>query len=84
MERYNVEMLSTGDLLRAEVRAQTDLGKEAESIMASGGILDDAVVLSIVEKKLRQLRDQGTQVRTCAAAAPEPSSTSQIHHRIKS
>lgn len=56
---YDVEPISTGDLLRAEVRAQTELGKEVETIMARGGIVEDHLVLRLVSNKLGQLRDHG-------------------------
>ena len=51
--------LSTGDLLREEVSAQTDLGKEAAEIMNKGELVSDAIVLSIVQKRLNQHADQG-------------------------
>ena len=47
-----LEHLSTGDLLRAEVKAGTDLGKEAEQVMARGALVSDAMVLAIVRARL--------------------------------
>jgi len=44
--------LSTGELLRAEVQAGTDLGKEAEQVMASGALVSDDLVLAIVRSRL--------------------------------
>ncbi len=44
--------LSTGDLLREEVAAETVLGKEAALIMNKGELVSDEIVLSIVEKRL--------------------------------
>jgi adenylate kinase len=44
--------LSTGELLRAEVKAGTALGREAEAIMASGGLVGDQLVLAIVRHRL--------------------------------
>ena len=44
--------LSTGELLRAEVKAATPLGLEAAEIMNKGGLVSDELVLSIVENKL--------------------------------
>jgi adenylate kinase len=44
--------LSTGDLLRAEVLAGTDLGQQAEAIMARGELVSDELVLAIVRHRL--------------------------------
>jgi adenylate kinase len=44
--------LSTGDLLRAEVQASTALGQEAETVMARGELVSDALVLAIVRGRL--------------------------------
>ncbi len=51
-EKQEFLHLSTGDLLRAEVKAATSLGLEAAQVMNAGGLVSDALVLSIVEKKL--------------------------------
>ena len=44
--------LSTGDLLRAEVAAQSPLGQEAAAVMARGELVSDALVLAIVRSRL--------------------------------
>jgi len=44
--------LSTGDLLRAEVAATTELGREAEAVMARGELVSDGLVLAIVRSRL--------------------------------
>ena len=44
--------LSTGDLLRAEVQAGSELGREAEAVMARGELVSDALVLAIVRGRL--------------------------------
>jgi len=44
--------LSTGDLLRAEVAAGSDLGQEARAVMARGELVSDALVLAIVRRRL--------------------------------
>jgi adenylate kinase len=44
--------LSTGDLLRAEVLARTELGQQAEAIMARGELVSDKLVLAIVRHRL--------------------------------
>ncbi|MFZ9567416.1 MAG: adenylate kinase [Vulcanococcus sp.] len=51
-ERHGLLHLSTGDLLRAEVAAGSELGKEAEAVMARGELVSDALVLAIVRSRL--------------------------------
>ena len=51
--------LSTGDLLRAEVAAGSELGKEAEAVMARGELVSDALVLAIVRSRLEQQAASG-------------------------
>lgn len=50
--KHELLHLSTGDLLREEVRADTPLGREAKAVMASGELVSDALVLSIVRQRL--------------------------------
>ncbi len=45
--------LSTGDLLRAEVAAGSDLGQEAAAVMARGELVSDELVLAIVRSRLQ-------------------------------
>lgn len=52
-ERHQLLHLSTGDLLRAEVKAGTALGQEAEAVMARGELVSDALVLAIVRGRLQ-------------------------------
>ena len=52
-ETQNLLHLSTGDLLRAEVAAGSELGKEAEAVMARGELVSDALVLAIVRHRLQ-------------------------------
>jgi len=51
--------LSTGDLLRAEVAAGSDLGKQAEAVMARGELVSDALVLAIVRSRLEGQPEDG-------------------------
>jgi adenylate kinase len=54
IEQYQVPQVSTGDLLRAAVAAQTPLGLQAKAIMAAGKLVDDATMLSIIRERLEQ------------------------------
>ncbi len=47
-EKYGVPAFSTGDLLRAEVKEGTALGKRIQPVMAQGGLVDDSIVNELV------------------------------------
>ncbi len=51
-ESHQLLHLSTGELLRAEVKAGSALGQEAEAVMARGELVSDALVLAIVRSRL--------------------------------
>lgn len=51
-ERHKLLHLSTGELLRAEVKAGSALGQEAEAVMARGELVSDGLVLAIVRHRL--------------------------------
>ena len=53
-EKYNIPQISTGAILRAAVAAQTDLGKQVETIMKSGGLVPDEVVIALVKERFGQ------------------------------
>ncbi|WP_442236647.1 adenylate kinase [Rhodopseudomonas pseudopalustris] len=52
VERYSIVQLSTGDMLRAAVAAETPIGLKAKDIMASGGLVPDEVVVGIISDRL--------------------------------
>ena len=54
VERFGIPQLSTGDMLRAAVAAGTPVGLEAKSIMESGGLVSDAIVVKIVADRIEQ------------------------------
>ena len=54
IERYNIIQLSTGDMLRAAVAAETDIGLKAKDIMADGGLVPDNVVIGIISDRIEQ------------------------------
>ena len=53
-ECKGIPAISTGDILRAECRAGTELGGAACAVLAKGGLLEDATMNAIVERRLRQ------------------------------
>src|ERR1700722_5940357 len=52
IEKYNLVHLSTGDILRAEVAAQTTLGKEAKTLMDKGILVSDDIVIGMIDTKI--------------------------------
>src|SRR3977135_1201289 len=54
VHRYGIVQLSTGEMLRAAVAAQTPVGLKAKDIMASGGLVPDDVVIGIIADRLDQ------------------------------
>ena len=54
-EQLRVPHISTGELLRAEVRAQTPLGLEAKEIMARGSLVSDDILLKMLNVRLHQI-----------------------------
>lgn len=51
-EKFNLVHLSTGDMLRAEITAGTDLGKKMSAIMAKGELVPDEVVIEMIASKI--------------------------------
>ncbi len=54
IHRYGIVQLSTGEMLRAAVAAQTPVGLKAKDIMAGGGLVPDDVVIGIISDRLDQ------------------------------
>ncbi|NBO10593.1 MAG: adenylate kinase [Methylophilaceae bacterium] len=53
-EKFNIPQISTGDMLRAAVKAGTQLGLEAKSYMDSGGLVPDAVIIGLVSERIKE------------------------------
>ena len=52
-EKYNIPQISTGDMLRAAVKAGTQLGLEAKRFMDSGGLVPDEVIIGLVRERIK-------------------------------
>ncbi len=53
-DEYGIPQISTGDILRAAIKAGTEMGKKAQSIMESGGLVPDEVVVGIIKDRLKE------------------------------
>jgi adenylate kinase len=64
-QKYGIPQISTGDMLRAAVKAGTPLGVEAKKIMDAGGLVGDDLIVNLVKERLTQ--------PDCANGFPAPS-----------
>ncbi|MDF1780102.1 MAG: adenylate kinase [Alcanivoracaceae bacterium] len=54
MEKYGVPQISTGDMLRAAVKAGTPLGLEAKKVMDAGGLVSDEIIIGLVKERIAE------------------------------
>lgn len=53
-ETYGIPQISTGDMLRAAVKAGTPLGLQVKSVMESGGLVTDDIIISLIKERIKQ------------------------------
>ncbi|MDO6441071.1 adenylate kinase [Marinobacter sp. 2_MG-2023] len=53
-ERFGIPQISTGDMLRAAVKAESDLGKQVKEVMATGGLVSDDIIIALIEERVQQ------------------------------
>lgn len=53
-ERYQIPQISTGDMLRAAVKAGTELGLKAKEYMDAGGLVPDQVIIGLVKERIKE------------------------------
>lgn len=54
MQKYGIPQISTGDMLRAAVKAGTELGLAAKKIMDAGGLVSDDIIIGLVKDRIAQ------------------------------
>ena len=52
--KYSIPQISTGDMLRAAVKAGTELGLQAKKVMDSGGLVSDDLIINLVKERIAQ------------------------------
>ena len=57
--RYNIPQISTGDMLRAAVKAGTPLGLQAKAVMDSGALVSDDIIVGLVLERIQQADCEG-------------------------
>ncbi len=53
--KFQIPQISTGDMLRAAVKAETPLGLEAKAAMESGNLVSDSITISLVKERIKEL-----------------------------
>ncbi len=53
-KKYGIPQISTGDMLRAAVKAGTPLGVEAKKVMDSGGLVSDDIILGLIKERIAE------------------------------
>ena len=53
-QKYGIPQISTGDMLRAAVKAGTPLGLQAKAVMESGGLVSDDLIINLVKERMAQ------------------------------
>ena len=53
-QKYSIPQISTGDMLRAAVKAGTPLGLQAKNIMETGGLVSDDLIINLVKERIAQ------------------------------
>lgn len=51
-DKFNIPQISTGDMLRAAVKAETDMGLQVKAVMDSGGLVSDDIIIGIVKERI--------------------------------
>ncbi len=53
-EKYGIPQISTGDMLRAAVKAQSELGMQAKQVMDAGGLVSDDIIIGLVKERIQR------------------------------
>lgn len=53
-EKYGIPQISTGDMLRAAVKAESELGLQVKEVMASGGLVSDDIIIALVKERIQE------------------------------
>jgi adenylate kinase len=53
-EKFNIPQISTGDMLRAAIKAGTELGMAAKKVMDAGGLVSDDIMIGLVKDRLQE------------------------------
>ncbi len=57
VDRFRLTHISTGDLLRAEIKAGSEIGKKVEGLIAEGKLVSDDIIVALLRKKVETTKD---------------------------
>ncbi len=83
LEKYNLVQLSTGDMLREEIKKGSDLGKKAKSIMDKGELVSDQIILSMIRERLENADTGGFIFDGFPRNLEQARALDEILHRLK-
>ena len=58
IERYKLHYISSGELLREEIREGTEIGRAVKDVIEKGGLASDELIVKLLEKTIRKIREQ--------------------------
>jgi adenylate kinase len=53
-EKFGIPQISTGDMLRAAIKNETELGLQVKDVMASGGLVSDEIIIALVKERITE------------------------------
>ncbi len=53
-QHYGIPQISTGDMLRAAVKAESELGLQVKAVMDSGGLVSDDIIIALVKERIQE------------------------------
>lgn len=54
VKQFGIPQISTGDMLRAAVKAESELGLQVKEVMASGGLVSDDIIIALVKERIQE------------------------------
>ena len=81
---FNLRHLSTGDILREEIRNQSEIGLDAQKFMDAGNLVPDNILLTMMENKLTELNKHGIILDGFPRTIPQAEGLSIIFKNLNS
>ena len=83
-EKYNLIHLSTGDILRGEIKKKSSIGLEAQTYMDAGNLVPDNILLEMMENTLSELKDRSIILDGFPRTIPQAQGLNNIFEKLNS